>query len=371
MQQNHMKYLKPFFKGIKKPFKLLKVYLKQKAGWLDIPKIMPYKGHGNRTDVYIQGMVIEDKGLTKPKDRQKFWLNLLAAIKRFSSDEIPHVKVSAELLGKKLVTETDELGFFDFHFYFPDKEKELLTKKWHVVHFNLLDEIVENQPHVYATGEVLIIPPEQPRVIISDIDDTVLISHSTQTFRKLRLMLFKNALTRSPFPGVSKFYQALSAGKDKQEDNPLFFVSSSEWNLYDLLEDFFSFNHIPKSVIFLRKLNYSIYKFWKSGGGNHEHKYEMIKRLIEFYPNQQFILIGDSGQRDPIIYTKIAKEFPGRIESIYIRKIRRKSYEKDNQYLDEQMKYINTSYLEVQDTHEAAAHAYEKGFVGKEVLSEI
>ena len=101
MQQNHMKYLKPVFKGIKKPFKLLKVYLKQKAGWLDVPKILPYKGYGNETDVYIQGMVIEDKGLTKPKDKQKFWQNILATIKRFSSDEIPDVKVRAEFLGEE------------------------------------------------------------------------------------------------------------------------------------------------------------------------------------------------------------------------------------------------------------------------------
>ncbi|MEE4286216.1 MAG: hypothetical protein V2I31_08715, partial [Mariniphaga sp.] len=72
-----MKYFKPFLKGIKKPFKILKVFLKQKAGWLDTPKILPYKGYGNETDVFIQGMVIEDKGLTKPKDKHRFWTNLL------------------------------------------------------------------------------------------------------------------------------------------------------------------------------------------------------------------------------------------------------------------------------------------------------
>ncbi len=359
----HTKYFKPVFKGIKKPFKILKVYLKQRLGWLDVPKILPYRGFGNETDVFISGMVIEDKGLAKPKDSQKFWKNLIATIKRFSSDEIPQVKIRAEFLGHAQTAETDELGFFSFRFHVPDKTKELQTKKWHTVHFELLDQIVEEQPQIHATGEVRIIKPAQQRIIVSDIDDTVMISHSTQTFRKLRLMLFKNALTRIPFPGVTIFYKALAAGKSEQDDNPFFFVSSSEWNLYDLLDDFFSFNHIPKGVLMLRKLNYSIYQFWKSGGGNHEHKYENIRSLFDFYPEQRFILIGDSGQRDPIIYSRIATEFPGRVESVYIRQIRSKSYMNGQENLPEKMAETGASYIEVKNTQEAFNHASEKGYV--------
>lgn len=366
-----MKYLKPVLKGVKKPIQILKVFLKQKAGWLDIPKIVPYKGYGNETDVFIQGMVIEDKGLTKPTDQQHFLKNILATIKRFSGDAIPGVKVRAELLGRFLTAETDEMGYFFFHFHFDDEKEKLLLKEWHIIHFELHDEIVENQPQTYATGEVIIIPSQQSRIIISDIDDTVLISHSTQTFRKLRLMLLKNALTRLPFPGVIKFYKALTQGKNKQENIPFFFVSSSEWNLYDLLDDFFSLNGIPKGVMLLRKLNHSIYKFWKSGGGNHEHKYEEIKTLLEFYPNQKFILIGDSGQRDPEIYSKIALEFPGRIESIYIRSIRSISFRQNNIKFIEKLNEVNTSYLEVKSTHEAAQHASKHGYIEAEWLSEI
>ena len=366
-----MKYLKPVFKGMKWPFKFIKVFLKQKAGWLDIPKILPYKGYGNGSDVYLSGMVIEDKGLAKPKDRQRFWQNMLAAVKRFSSDEIPGVRVKAELLGKSMTTETDEMGYFSFHFHFENKEKELLTKDWHTVHFELLDEIVEEQPHIYATEEVRIISPEQPRIVVSDIDDTAMVSHSTQTLRKLRLMLLKNAQTRNPFPGASRFYNALAEGKDKQENNPFFFVSSSEWNLYDLLDDFFSFNYFPKGVFLLRKLEYSIYKFWKSGGGSHEHKYEKIKDLVKLYPEHQFILIGDSGQQDPEIYSRLALEFPDRIDAIYIRKVRSKSYVEKNPELYDKLEEVQTLYLEVKDTREAVKHASKHGYVAPEMVNEM
>ena len=366
-----MKYLKPVFKGIKWPFKLLKVFLKQKAGWLDIPKILPYKGYGDATDIYLKGMVIEDKGLAKPQEKQSIYKNILATIKRFSSDEIPGVKVKAELLGKSLTTETDELGYFSFHFHFENKETELLAKQWHSVHFELLDEIVEDQPHIYATEKVRIISPEQPRIVVSDIDDTAMVSHSTQTLRKLRLMLLKDALSRNPFPGASKFYKALSEGINKKENNPFFFVSSSEWNLYDLLDDFFTFNNFPKGIFLLRELEYSIYKFWKSGGGSHEHKYDKIKSLVKLYPGHQFILIGDSGQQDPEIYSKLALEFPGRIDAIYIRRIRSKSYVEKNPELYKKLEKVQTSYLEVINTHEALAHAAKKGYVAPETMNEM
>ncbi len=303
-----MNYIKPIFKQIRKPLKRIKIYLKQKAGWLGQPKILPYKGYGNATDAFISGMVMEDKGLAKPKDKQRFWQNILATIKRFSGDEIAGVRVSATFSGETQILDTDEQGFFSFHF--ENRDKDWITKTWHTVHFELLDKVVENQTDVHATGEIMIVHPQQHRIIVSDIDDTVLISHSTQTLRKLRLMLLKNALTRLPFPGVAQFYMLLAQENEPHKKHPFFFVSSSEWNLYDLLEDFFSFNKIPKGVIILRKLNHSIYKFWKSGGGNHEHKYNEIKSLLKFYLNQKFILIGDSGQQDPAIYSRIATRIP-------------------------------------------------------------
>ena len=358
-----MKYFKPFIKGIKKPFKVLKVFLKQKAGWLDTPKIVPFKGYGNETDVFIQGMVIEDKGLAKPKDKHRFWTNMLSTIKRFSSDEIPGVKVSATFLGESKTVETDELGYFSFHFQFENKQDDLLTKEWHSIHFELLDKIIENQPRIHTTGEVRIVSHRQKRILVSDIDDTIMISHSTRILKKLRLMLLKNALTRSPFQGVSKFYRALTLGKEEAENNPFFYVSSSEWNLYDLLDDFFHFNHLPKGVFMLRKLKWSIYKFWKSGDGSHEHKFEKIKSLLEFYPEQKFILIGDSGQHDPVIYSRLAFEFPGRIETIFIRKIRKRTFFDGNENIGKKLKEVNTAYYEVKNTHEAALAAVRHGFI--------
>lgn len=368
-----MKYLKPIVKGAYKPFKRLKLYIKQKLGWLDIPKILPYKGYGNENEFFIQGMVIEDKGLSKPHNRQQFWYNMLAMIKRFSSDEIAGVNVKATFENQTQIAETDDQGFFSFHFKLNTQPEKRPAKNWYQVHFNLEDEIIENQPEVKATGDVQIIPEGNERIVVSDIDDTVMVSHATQTLRKLRLMLFKNALTRNPFTGVSAFYKALAKGEEEAAtiSHPFFYVSSSEWNLYDLLDDFFSFNQLPQGVFLLQRLEHNILKFWKSGGGTHQHKYDKIKRLLEFYPNRDFILIGDSGQRDPALYSRLALEFPGRIEAIFIRKIRSKTFFTEDENIKEKLSGVKTGYFEIKNSFEAAQIALERGYIKKKYFEEI
>ncbi len=365
-----MKLFKPIYKGVKKPFKLFKIYLKQKAGWLGKPKILAYRGFGNHRQVYIRGMVIEDKGLTKPEDRQKVWRNMLATIKRFSSDQIPGVKVKASFHEMSAVTETDELGFFSFTFNVEHISDAILKRDWHTVQFELLDEIVEDQGLVTGEGEVRIATANEKRIVVSDIDDTVLISHSTRVWAKLKLMLFRNALTRMPFKGVATFYCALEKGKEKDAFYPFFYVSSSEWNLYDLLENFFDHNNMPKGVFMLRKLEHSIYKFWKTGQGDHENKYNNIKFLLNLFEKQNFILIGDSGQRDTLIYNRLAHEFPGRIDAIYIRKIGSKTSITNIEQFNSRLEKVNTSFLQVDNTMDAASHALENGYIHQDAFSE-
>ena len=368
-----MKYLKPIVKGAYKPFKRFKLYIKQKLGWLDIPKILPYKGYGDENELFIQGMVIEDKGLSKPQDRHRFWHNMLAMIKRFSSDEIAGVNVKATFEDQWQVAETDDQGFFSFHFKVKEQPEKRPEKDWYKVHFELIDEIIEDQPEVKATGDVRIIPGGNERIIISDIDDTVMVSHATQTLKKLKLMLFKNALTRNPFPGVSAFYVALAKGSEEATtiSHPFFYVSSSEWNLYDLLDDFFALNQLPQGVYLLQRLEHNILKFWKSGGGTHQHKYEKIKRLLEFYPDRSFVLIGDSGQRDPALYSKLALEFPGRIDAIFIRRIRSRTFFTKDENIKEKLSGVKTGYFEVKNSYEAAHISLERGYINKKYFEEI
>tara|TARA_Y100000310_G_C20670969_1_gene810258 strand:+ start:318 stop:1139 length:822 start_codon:yes stop_codon:yes gene_type:complete len=159
---------------------------------------------------------------------------------------------------------------------------------------------------------------EVDKVVVTDIDDTILISHSTSLLKKLYLLLTKNHQRRKAFEGIEGLYHGLI-----DKSSLLFYVSSSEWNLYDFLDDFMSFNGLPEGVFLLQDLKSGIRDLISSGGGNHSHKKEKIERLIASFPNAEFILIGDSGQKDPVIYQSIVDEYPGIVRSVYIRDVRK------------------------------------------------
>ena len=74
--------------------------------------------------------------------------------------------------------------------------------------------------------------------VISDIDDTVMTSHTSNLVKTLALTLFRNAHSREPLEGVPQFYRKLRDGLKGDEGNPFFYISSSSWNIYDLIEDF-------------------------------------------------------------------------------------------------------------------------------------
>lgn len=356
---------------VKNPLRRLNLLVKQKIGWLGNPKILPYIGFGNQEVIYIRGRIVEDRELAKPDSEKKIWDNISAMIKRYVSNEIPYVKLKAEFNGQAHVTESNEYGEFEFNFILVNK---IQTKSnWYVVTITLIDEAFCEIDCEVAFAEVMVPVPESKFGIISDIDDTILISHSTSLFKKLRLMLLKNASTRLPFEGVAAFYRALHTNNsDEKYFNPIFYVSSSEWNLYDLLVDFCRNQNIPKGMFMLHDLKVGLFKLFSSGGGKHDHKLKKIQHILETFDQLGFILIGDSGQKDPEIYKQTIEKYPERIKAVYIRDVSSKQRHHEVKNIAEEiMKTYHIDMLLVKDTEAAALHAIDKGFIQPEALLDI
>jgi phosphatidate phosphatase APP1 len=85
--------------------------------------------------------------------------------------------------------------------------------------------------------------------------------------------------------------------------------------------EFTAFNKLPKGVFLLGQMK-KLKDFWKSGQNNHSTKFMRIVRIIEAYPSQKFVLLGDDSQQDPIIYKSITEHFPEKILAVYLRKVR-------------------------------------------------
>lgn len=352
-------------KFIRKPVKKLSLRIKKWLGVLSPPTIIPYRGYGTPTKVFIRGHVLDDRILYESNTEDKKRKNFRAMISRYLSEAIPDVRVSIQLFGEEKIVTTDANGLFETTFEFPEP---ITHTGWQCIFYKVLDKIVDEQKEIETEGEVYIQEPQSSFGIISDVDDTILISHATQTLRKLRLILTKNSKTRLPFTGVAAFYDALNTGVDNIR-NPIFYVSSSEWNLYDFLEDFCEVRKIPKGPFLLQELKTSLWKLVKSGGGTHHHKLEKIRHLFEVYTDLSFILIGDSGQKDSELYTKICEEFPGRVKAIYIRDVSKSRKENKVLAMAEGLKQHGVEMLLVEDTAAAAQHAFENQYITEKELT--
>jgi phosphatidate phosphatase APP1 len=323
-------------------------------------RIDPYRGYGNATDIFVKGRVLDDEGIKQPEPDPNVWENLKAMYKRFETDEISDVRVRARLYDMQQETTTDNEGYYTFHF---QPQTPLNNEQpWHEVHLELLDDVVPNQGDVRATGEVLIPPASAEYVIVSDLDDTVVQSNAFSFWQNWKTLLLNNAHTRVPFAGVAAFYQALQAGSSGGAYNPIFYLSSSMWNIYDMFVDFMDIHHIPKGVLFLVDIGIDQERFITSG--HRAHKISNIKILMDLYPDLSFILIGDSGQKDAEIYAEVARDCPGRIAAIYIRDVTK---DRRRQEIQQIASDLHTRYgvdmLHVADTTEAAEHAAQHGFI--------
>jgi len=288
--------------------------LRKLIGFDDPLIILPYLGYGNPDTLRFSGRVLEDEGFTPGSSADRIWRNLLNMYKRFESDEVPGARLRACFRGSAYEANTDNEGYFHFELKLP---RRVNSPGWQNVKLELLHPPSSKVYPVRATARVLI-PSARARFgIISDIDDTVVASNVGNKLRMVLTAILSNAHTRKPFEGVAGLYRALQQGASGSEDNPVFYVSNSPWNLYTPLLEFFKLQEIPVGPLLLRDFDPRLL-FSKNA---ENHKKRNIQMIFDAFPHLPFVLIGDSSERDPEIYRDVVKEYPARIRAIYIRSI--------------------------------------------------
>ena len=273
-----------------------------------------YHGYGHKNNLVVYGHVLAGKPVRESKFTDNIFSNVMHLTRLFFVKPIPNARVQLIWENQALFTTTEKDGFFKFEW----KSINYVPAGWHQIIVHLLG----NQDIIATTGEGKIFVPHSTQYgFISDIDDTVLISHSATTGKKLRVMFTKNPRSRKTFADVVKFYNLLAKAHTEPETlNPFFYVSSSEWNLYDDLNEFFKFNGLPKGAFLLNQIK-RWYQLFKTGNTKHQGKLIRVKRILDAFPKQRFILLGDNSQSDPDIYVALANKYPDKIVAIYIRNI--------------------------------------------------
>lgn len=314
-----------------------------------------YRGYVNEKQLVVFGHVFKSWAPDKYEVDRRGIKHAFSIIHMFRIKPLKNITVNLEFKNLNVSTKTLDDGYFRFDVPF----NEELESGWHEYCVTCkLGEI-----GIIEKGELL--KPYESRVsIISDIDDTFLISHSNSFFKKLYVMLLKNINKRKIFDDVVHHYRHLSvAGQDsKKASNSFFYVSSSEWNLYEFINDFAELHDLPKAVIKLKKIKTGIRDFLSTGRGGHDHKFDKIKDIISFYPHLTYVLLGDDSQHDAFIYERICKIFPQNVKAVYLRQTGKGKKSKVNAVL-QNINSLNVSTSYFINSDEAIQHSKSIGII--------
>jgi phosphatidate phosphatase APP1 len=326
--------------------------------------IQPYRGYGSPTEVFLMGRVFWQPRIGGGLREGAWRRDLLDAGRRLLRRGVGEAVLVARFGGTEQRVTTDRDGYFRVHLH--PTQPPPATRLWHPMDLELV-----SPSRTRAAGELFVPPSTARYVVISDIDDTIVETGVASKARMLWHLFAQGARSRVAFPGVAALYRALHGGASGGERNPLLYVSRGPWSLYEVLDTFFHLHGIPVGpILFLREWGLSLrHPFPRRAK---DHKLALIRAMLGLYRDLPFLLIGDSGQRDPELYAQVVHEYPGRVLAIYIRHVSRQPERLHAiEALAQEVVTAGSSLLLAADSFAMAAHAAERGLISPEALGEV
>ena len=229
------------------------------------------------------------------------------------NDERKNVLVTLQAQERTFETRTDDEGYFDFEISFPTKSLRPHEKA---------TLFLPRQPKVSTSCKTWIPSSQRQIGIISDFDDTLIVSDVTHKLKLAYQLLLKNYKQREAVAGMPKRFREILA---KSPDKPLFIITGSPKQFNIVIQKFLDYHRFPKRILITKQIHGD--KSW-SPFRQHDYKTKQIERLINLYPKIHWVLFGDSGEQDPEIYMKLAKKYPDKIKEIFIRNVKSGKIEK-------------------------------------------
>src|SRR5690242_3773703 len=234
--------------------------------------IKVYHGYGHTHDLVLYGHTLRKLPPQYKSVSGNSFTNLFRLLRLFFVKPVPNIPLTITWDQQVIATISEDDGFFKGEW-----QAAHATAGWHPV---LVTHVNKQLSPAKAEGNIYI-PHKTQFAFISDIDDTIMVSNSATILRRLKELLFKNPQSRIIFPGTVQHYQLLAnAHTKKMEPNPFFYVSSSEWNLYNYLKDVFTYNGLPDGVFLLNQIK-RWYELWKTGKTKHEGKLLRVIRIMD------------------------------------------------------------------------------------------
>ncbi len=283
-------------------------YLRSR-GWR--PRTVSYTGYGNADFVRVLGRVVMGRreAAEEQVDRATSTEELARAVfnqrgwRSYITAPVSYIPVTIRAGGAVHHTRTDRSGYFDLVIRGHD-----LPAGWQQV--EVLTTAAQG-----ALAPVLIVDGAARLGIVSDIDDTVMVTSVPRPFIAAWHSFVRHVRSRQLIPGMAQMYQDLLTDFP---GTPLFYLSTGAWNIQPALDQVLRRGNYPRGPMLMTDWGPTNTGWFRSG---QEHKRSALRRLHTEFPDIKWILIGDDGQHDPMIYREFAAEFPDHVAAIAIRQL--------------------------------------------------
>jgi phosphatidate phosphatase APP1 len=269
--------------------------------------IVLYGAYGSGGSGVVEGRIIEGRDSPAPSASDGWGRNLLRNLGLLINSERPRRPLQVHVGEQTFDGITDAEGYFRIDV----TNLAGLAQGWHPVRASSGS----------ATGEggLLLVPERNLHGVISDLDDTILVSSVNRKGRMLASAFLKNPLQREPVPGTARLYQSLAQRNADPATAPIFYISGSPRQFYSSIQLFLEHNVYPRGVLITKRITDD--ETSESLRDQVIYKADKIADILARVPGVRYTLIGDDSERDPEIYAEVRRLYPDRIDAIWIRRV--------------------------------------------------
>lgn len=266
-----------------------------------------YYAFGSGGAAVLEGRLIDHQIHAVPARDDSRHRNLRRNLRLLFNKERGHASVCATLDGRHWRVHTNVEGYFKLEL----RNLEALAFGWHRVRVTAAA--------VTARIPLLLLPPENVHGVISDFDDTLMITEVNRRWRMLANTFLRNPLQRRVVPGMPALFRSLAARNPVPGSAPVFYLSASPRQLHMPLQAVLDHNGFPPGVLITKRVTNDATR--EPLFDQMRYKLARCEEILARAPHVRFTLIGDDGEHDPEIFHELRQRYPQRIDAVWIRRV--------------------------------------------------
>ena len=262
------------------------------------PVVMPYTGYGSTQWIRVLSRVL----LARPAAADDVRYRKIRGWRSFTSVPVGDVTVLIGIDGMEYPVTADRGGVVD------EVIEVALSPGWRTITLRTVDSTPIEAP-------VFIVDPKATLGIVSDVDDTVMVTALPRPLLAAWNTFVLDEHARAPVAGMAVLFEKLVRD---HPGAPVVYLSTGAWNVAPTLTRFLSRHLYPPGPLLLTDWGPTHDRWFRSGRA---HKEESLRRLSQEFPHLKWVLVGDDGQHDEDLYASFAAEHPDRVATIAIRQL--------------------------------------------------